>query len=550
MATKVIVIGDVNGRLSEVFGKVAALHAKNNFGFAIVAGNLFKDIAGSNDADQAEIQKLLDGQTDVPLTTYFALGHTALPTSVVERLIATGGELCSNLSILGRKVSFKTSQGIKIVAIGGKSTPAGDELMDDYTASYRDRDVESAADFKNADILVTSDWPKDITHGSAIAKDKVNAPPSAVESIGNLCSSLKPRYHFSTSESFFEREPFQHEGPAPRHITRFLSLAPFGNADKQKWIYAFALEPSVAPPDTAPMGTTPSPLTAKKRKLPDQQESFDHHRFSNGASASNDNYHHNRRGGNNKRRKLPPPLPQQCYFCLSNPNCETHMIASLGTDVYLATAKGPLSTAQTFAPHLDFPSNILIIPLNHAPTMAAIPEADNARAASLLEMQKYRDALHQMVAAKSRGEDQNGKAKLGAVTWEISRAGGVHLHWQFLPVTTDFIVRGLVEAGFEVEAENLDYPKFVKSASERARAMEGDYFHVMIWTEDMQREIVLPLDQSFRFDLQFGRRVMGKLLGLEERTNWRDCAQTKAEEDADANAFKAAFKQFDFSLDD
>jgi hypothetical protein len=117
-------------------------------------------------------------------------------------------------------------------------------------------------------------------------------------------------------------------------------------------------------------------------------------------------------------------------------------------------------------------------------------------------------------------------------------------------VTTDFIVRGLVEAGFEVEAENLDYPKFVKSASERARAMEGDYFHVMIWTEDMQREIVLPLDQSFRFDLQFGRRVMGKLLGLEERTNWRDCAQTKAEEDADANAFKAAFKQFDFSLDD
>jgi hypothetical protein len=547
MATKIIVIGDVNGRLSDVFGKVAALHAKNNFAFAIIAGNLFKDSTASSELDREEVQKLIDGQIAVPLTTYFSLGTTALPAEVVEKLTANGGELCHNLSILGRKMSFKTSEGIKIVAVGGKLAVAGDEPMDEYTAAYHDKDVESAADFKDADILVTSDWPKDITSASAIAKEKVESAPSAVDSIANLCSALKPRSHFSTSESFFEREPFQHEGPAPRHVTRFLSLAPFGNPDKQKWIYAFSLEPHASPPDVPPPGTTPSPF-ARKRKLPDQQQRYDSFRFSNGGTTS-DNYHHNNRGGN-KRRKLPPPPPQQCYFCLSNPNCETHMIASLGTDVYLATAKGPLSTSQTFTPHLNFPCNVLIIPLNHAPSIAAIPEADNARAASLLEMQKYRDVLQRMVAAKSRGGDDGAKAKLGAVTWEISRAGGVHLHWQFLPVATDLVARGLVEAGFEVEAENLDYPKFVKSASESAGAMEGDYFRVMIWTEDLQRELVLPLDQSFRFDLQFGRRVMGKLLGLEKRTNWRDCAQTKVEEDADATAFKDAFKEFDFSLDE
>jgi hypothetical protein len=463
-------------------------------------------------------------------------------------LTANSGELCPNLSILGRKVSFKTSEGIRIVAIGGSLTAPGDEPMKEYSAAYRDKDAESAADFKDADILVTSDWPKDITSASVVAQEKVKSAPSAVESIANLCSALKPRYHFSTSGSFFEREPFENEGPAPRHVTRFLSLAPFGNTEKQKWIYAFSLEPSASPPDISPPGTTASPFAARKRKLPDQQQSFDSFRFSNGEATSN-NYHHNNRGGN-KRRKLPPPPPQQCYFCLSNPNCETHMIGSLGTDVYLATAKGPLSTSQTFTPHLNFPGNILIIPLNHAPSIAAIPEADNARAASLLEMQRYRNALQRMVAAKSRGAIDGDKAKLGAVTWEISRAGGVHLHWQFLPVATDLVVRGLVEAGFEVEAENLDYPKFVKSTSENAKVMEGDYFRVKIWTEDLQREMVLPLDQSFRFDLQFGRRVMGKLLGLEKRTNWRDCAQTKAEEDADAAAFKEAFKEFDFSLDD
>ena len=42
---------------------------------------------------------------------------------------------------------------------------------------------------------------------------------------------------------------------------------------------------------------------------------------------------------------------------------------------------------------------------------------------------------------------------------------------------------------------------------------------------------------------------MAKLLGLEGRMQWRNCEQDDAEEKKDADSFKAAFKQFDFSLE-
>ena len=41
---------------------------------------------------------------------------------------------------------------------------------------------------------------------------------------------------------------------------------------------------------------------------------------------------------------------------------------------------------------------------------------------------------------------------------------------------------------------------------------------------------------------------MAKLLGLETRYNWRDVVQSDDEDKKDADAFKAAYKEFDFSL--
>jgi hypothetical protein len=541
----------VDCALRPFFTKLAKLQTKNSFSIAIVLGDLFG--AQSTETELQQITALLEGVISVPLPTYFTLGNTKLPERVIEKL-RTDNEVCPNLFFLGRRSTTKTSEGIRIVALGGQhdtATKSGNAADADYSPMYTDSDARSLNGAHHADILVTNQWPHAVQTGSkVIDPENMTTAPQGVKCVADLCSVLKPRYHFSTSpDLFYEREPFFHppteENATARPITRFISLASFSSSSNQKWLYAFSLDPEAEQASVLPPGTTASPFATVPRKrqaLPGQQEAFS--RFGHG-----DDYHRRE-----KRQRLPPPTPSECFFCLSNPNLATHLITSIGDDAYLTTAKGPLTTSKTF-PSLGFPCHILIIPLTHSPTLATIPETAT-RATTYKEMQRYRGALHTMLQQKSNGD-------LGSVTWEVSRAGGVHLHWQFLPVSAEMIRRGLVEAAFKVEAENDHYPKVEKRDVGDGTAEGDDYFRVWLWSpsellEDgsqnggkettTETSLILPLSPDFRFDLQFGRRVLAKLLKLDRRANWKDAVQTQSDEEADAETFKEAFKSFDFSL--
>ncbi|KAI9673890.1 MAG: hypothetical protein M1817_002096 [Caeruleum heppii] len=563
MASKVVVIGAVNGHIRPVLDKLTSLHSKNTFALAIVTGDLFADPSQSTDADDETLDALLKGSISVPLPTYFTLGSHPFPPAVIEKLSASDGEICDNLYFLGKRTTLTTSEGIKIVALGGRLDPAitAGTSKDSYTPFYTVDDARALRGAHSADLLLTSIWPTSIRLGSKVTVKDGHVEPLAEQSVAELCAVLQPRYHFSTSaEFFYEREPFFHAtkdtGSDERRVTRFISLAKFGNKSKQKWIYAFTVDPSAAQPTSLAPGTTASPLAAPSKKragTSDLNGSFS--RFA--ATASN---HHHR---TSKRSRQPPPGPGECFFCLSNPNLATHLITSIADDSYLTTARGPLTTAETY-PSLPFPAHILIIPLTHSPSLTAIADS-TVRDATSKEMERYRHALTNMVRIQSRDD-------LGAVTWEVSRAGGIHDHWQFLPVQASLVQKGLVEAAFRVEAENQTYPTFRTHDSED-KEQRGDFFRVWLWSaspassenvpasksprEDdgksrseekpTERCLILPLSDSFRFDVQFGRRVMAKLLGLEARMNWKDCLQDEDTEKADAEAFKTAFKPFDFA---
>ena len=534
-----LLAGDIDGKFSEFFAKVDALNKKHNFDVVIVAGNLFADPESEDEAVRGELSKLLRGKIKIPATTYCSLGTRPLPQAVVEKLEADH-ELCENLFLLGRKSTVKTADGFKIVVVGGKYMPGSDEPMNQYDPVYNDVDVQTAGkDIDQADVLLTSDWPADVSKGSkTLYRDR--APPGGTQCVADLCARLKPRYHFSTSKAFYERQPFFQPGDFPRDVTRFISIAPFGNAEKEKAMYAFTLEPSQPPPQHPPEGCTPSPfLHTKKRKLDTQQESYDKIRYANGGAPD---YGGRNYGGTKKPRrgKSGPPTPDECFFCLSNRRAfqdEGHMITSIAENTYMTIAKGPLPANSTFK-ELGIPCHMLIIPIAHAATIKAIP-GEEEREETVKEMEQYRTALQKMVAEKSRGPDEI--AALGAVTYEISKSDGVHLQWQFMPMPVDLINRSIVEAGFEAEAENRNWPKFAKGDEEVRAAEEGDFFRVHIWTETFQREMILRLDGSFRFDLQYGRKVLAKLLRLDSRMDWRACAQEKAVEAADAEAFKKVF---------
>ncbi|KAJ5369865.1 uncharacterized protein N7496_005957 [Penicillium cataractarum] len=582
MASKIIVIGSPNCQLQAVFTKLAKLHTKQNFAFAIIVGNLFGDC--STEAELNEISALLQGNIHVPLTTYFTVGSRPLPTRIVEKIEADD-EVCPNLYFLGKRGILKTAEGIRIAALGGQLDQSGSSKSKPETnasgkfqSTYTESDARALYGMHNADILITNQWPKDIRFGSkAAVPEDYNSISSEVQIISDVCATLRPRYHFSASDSFFyEREAFFHmpteDSPDTKPMTRFISMASFDS--KQKALYAFSLDPSATAPLTIPAGVTASPLSApqaKRKNLPSQKESFQ--RF-----ATHDSHHgssHNQHRGKRQQRE-PPPGPDRCFFCLSNPNIATHLITSIGDQSYLTTAKGPLPPVNFF-PSLGFPGHMLIIPFEHTPTLGSIPDPAT-RSSTYIEMVRFNAALRHMVSDRSSGQ-------LGAVTWEVSRAGGIHTHWQFLPVPMDLIKEGLVELAFKVEAENLNYPRFsglaiaqsdgaadVEPESGNALGERGDYFRVSIWSagsEDEEKEsngdadadasktrppgsekvLTLELNPDFKFDLQFGRRVMAKLLQLDKRMNWKDATQSQAEEEADANAFKEAFKTYDFSLE-
>lgn len=531
-------MGSANCSIRDVFTKLAKLQAKQGFAFAIILGDLFGD--GTTEEQLNEIIALINGNISVPLPTYFTVGTHDLPIRVVEKL-EKDNEVCPNLFYLGRRGSLKTSEGITIAALGGSFQSRPDaEKPSIYTAKYTQADARAIT--SSADILITSQWPKNIQRGSTVEIPSGSTAPTGEQCVADLCSALRPRYHFTSEADFFyEREPFFHlpqeDSPDVKHITRFINLAPYGNASKQKWLYAFTLDLEAPLPTVLPVGTTGTPLTvtAPKRPLDSQQESYS--RFSRNS------------GRPQKRSRRGPSGPGECFFCLSNPNVETHLITSIGAESYITVAKGPLPTATTF-PKLDFPGHMLIIPFSHCPTFEAIGD-DDVRKTTMTEMNRYRHALHKMVCERSEGQ-------LGSVTWEISRWNGIHVHWQFMPVPLSLIQDGLVESAFKVDAELAQYPKFEKTEGEDFSITQGDHFKVIITStprgdsgtadEWSHTTLTLPLSPEFRFDLQFGRRVMAKLLQLEARSNWKDNPQTKEEETEDAEAFRKAFEKYDFSL--
>ncbi|KAG0643773.1 CwfJ C-terminus 1-domain-containing protein-like protein [Tuber brumale] len=540
MAAKVLVIGATNGRFIEAFAKITALHAKNNFSLSLLLGDLFSDPSQTTSEETENIKRLLHGEIRVPLPIYFGLGQHSLPVPVREK-INSSGEVCENLIFLGKRTILNTSDGMRIVALGGRLdaglvTGEVGGVEGETLPFYLDKDAKGLKGANYVDLLLTYEWPEGVGNRSALA------PPGLKGTgvIAELAAALRPRYHFAAGgEVFWEREPYQNgvrssDGGSDTKITRFLSVADWGNEKKAKALYAFSINTN----DTniaRPASTTACPYPEGGGKKRPRQDSNGGASFFWGDHTSGEHERGDRggkrgRGGRGAREARPPPGPESCFFCLSYPQLEKHLIVSIGNEAYVTTAKGPLTNSTTNPSTLPFSSHVLIIPLTHTPTIAAIDDEDS-RKSTIEEMTNYRLATEQML--KSRN--------CGAVTFEVSRANGVHSHWQLIPVPVDKLAA--VEEAFKNEAEADRIGEFEKRGVDADS--EGDYFRV--WISGMDGSLVVSLKEGEYFDLQFGRKVLAKVMGLKS-VHWRDCAQTFEQEVKDANDFKEAFKPFDFSL--
>ncbi|KAH8923096.1 hypothetical protein BT69DRAFT_1262729 [Atractiella rhizophila] len=246
----------------------------------------------------------------------------------------------------------------------------------------------------------------------------------------------------------------------------------------------------------------------------------------------------NKGGMRNAPRAREEIGPDSCWFCLSNPNLNKHIITSIGNECYLTLAKGQI--IDTNGSIIPGGGHILIIPIGHYQTAKALP--DDIRESTLQEMEVYKVALKKFYA----------KYDHDLVIWDVSRSTGRASHFfvsvcpvpkSLSPQIEETFKTAAGEAGFSFEPqEELSTPR-VRDAS--------DFFKVDLPNGKSLVYLIPPYTAGGQlFNLQFGRLVLAKLLGDEGRADWRACQLTEEEETRDAMEFKQAFKEFDPSLQD
>lgn len=117
------------------------------------------------------------------------------------------------------------------------------------------------------------------------------------------------------------------------------------------------------------------------------------------------------------------PTLDSCWFCLSNPKVEKHLIVSIGSEMYATLAKGPVVTsADSQVPGLG---HMLLIPITHYPTFGKIPMETQIEVVA--ELEKYKSSIRRLFDTY----DQD------MVSFEVSREsfrGMTHAHIQIVPV--------------------------------------------------------------------------------------------------------------------
>lgn len=118
------------------------------------------------------------------------------------------GEICPNLTYLGRRGLYTVSSGLKIAYVSGIESAESDSGS---ISNFKVEDVKSVAnaclasnhtagDYRGVDILITSQWP------SGTKKDAQNTS----DLLAWLSSEIKPRYHFcGLNDSYFEPSPYR-----------------------------------------------------------------------------------------------------------------------------------------------------------------------------------------------------------------------------------------------------------------------------------------------------------------------------------------------------
>ena len=145
-----------------------------------------------------------------------------------------------------------------------------------------------------------------------------------------------------------------------------------------------------------------------------------------------------------------------CWFCLSNPEVEKHLIVSIGEETYLTLAKGGIT-----------PQHCLIVPIAHAPASIFLEEAQ------LNELERYKTAITNCFE----------KEKKAAIFVEqfLPTKHAVHMHIQIVPIPMEKAAGA--QAAFEKLASELDLELAVLEEGDSLKELAYNRYYIRIRTK-------------------------------------------------------------------
>lgn len=500
---KILVCGDVQGKFKALFSKVNSINDKSGpFDFLLCVGDFFGD-------SESAWQPYRDGILRVPVPTYILGPNKESQVSFFSDL--TGCEIASNVSYLGKRGILK-SNGLRIAYVSGLEGTKPDDyhFTEKDTTAVRDVALKTKDEFVGVDVLLTSEWPKNVTNlDERSSVPKVNHEGS--KHLAWLACQLKPRYHFSgLHDIFYERPPYaNYDDNTNSHCTRFIALAKVGNAGKHKWLYAVGLTPidSMKKNDLFQITSdqTICPYARDMNRLDANKQFF------YDMTTPEDKPKRRKR---NDSEKVSFDDPEKCWFCLGSSSAEKHLVVSIGETVYVALAKGGLTS-----------DHVMILPVQHHQSLTRL--ADDIKR----EIKKFKSALRKFFKKK----------QCVPVFFERNYKTS-HLQLQVVPVPKN-LSDGLKEAFISsAEEQDLEINELPEQSKLEDFAPPGTpYFYVELPT----KERLMCLCKK-NFPIQFGRDVLASeaILNLPEKINWRDCVASKEEEELFGQKFRKEFEPY------
>ncbi|KAM6987046.1 CWF19-like protein 1 [Aplochiton taeniatus] len=569
---RVLVSGDAAGKINALFNRVQAIQKKSGqFDLLLCVGEFFNITPEA----EAEWQEYKSGTKKAPIHTYI-LGAASQET-VKFFPSADGCELAENITYLGRRGVFTGASGLQIAYVSGR------EALQEPAPShcYTSKDLVALvaplinnSKFKGVDILLTSQWPRGVWKFGN--NPEINTKFCGTTSVANLAQNLKPRYHFAAVEGVhYERLPYRNHmviQESAQHTSRFIALATVNNPAKKKYLYAFNIIPMkhMEPSELVkqPQDVTENPYgqnnTAKQafntteeegpasqfffdmsKKQPggyrgrgrkrhvdgdmhgQGQEHWKGERQGQGQSWEGDRCSQGQPGdgqheGPPKQPRRPPQPTGPCWFCLASPQVEKHLVISIGNHCYLALAKGGLT-----------PQHVLVLPIGHYQSVVDLSSE------VVEELDKYKMAVRKFY--KSKGQR--------CVVFERNYRSQ-HLQLQMVPVPMDKCTTEDIKEAFTVQAQEqqMELMEIPEHTDLKQIAPPGTpYFYVEL---DSGEKLYYRIQRHF--PLQFGREVLASevLLNMPTRADWKECKQTREEEEEFSKLLRDDFQPFDFALED